>query len=190
MKILYLGPNRNKFTKFLIDSGEDIYTCEDKLKLDSKELIDIDYIISYGYRHIINNEIIDKFNGRIINLHISFLPWNRGADPNLWSFLEDTPKGVTIHYMDRGIDTGEIIVQKEVKFEAVGETLQSTYNKLSDEIETLFFHNWENIKRGSIQSIAQAPGGSFHKAKDKERFIHLLRLGWNTPVENLIGKAL
>ncbi|MCL0081308.1 hypothetical protein M1N64_03665 [Peptococcaceae bacterium] len=50
---------------------------------------------------------MDKFQGRAINLHISFLPWNRGADPNFWSFIENAPVGVSIHYLDEGIDTGD-----------------------------------------------------------------------------------
>jgi len=37
------------------------------------------------------------------------------ADPNVWSFIEKTPKGVSIHYLDAGIDTGDIIAQKLVE---------------------------------------------------------------------------
>ncbi|HUX61123.1 MAG TPA: formyltransferase family protein, partial [Ignavibacteriaceae bacterium] len=63
-------------------------------------LQDKDFIVSYGYRNIIGKPVLDKFQGRAINLHISYLPWNRGADPNLWSFFDNTPKGVTIHFLD------------------------------------------------------------------------------------------
>ncbi len=61
----------------------------------------------------------------IINLHISFLPWNRGAHPNFWSFYDDTPKGVTIHLIDEGIDTGAIIYQKEITFDRNEKTFES-----------------------------------------------------------------
>ena len=48
----------------------------------------------------------------LINLHISYLPYNRGSYPNYWSFKENTPNGVSIHHIDDGIDTGPVLVQK------------------------------------------------------------------------------
>lgn len=46
-----------------------------------------------------------------MNLHISYLPWNKGADPNFWSCIDGTPAGVTLHHIDAGVDTGDIIAQ-------------------------------------------------------------------------------
>ena len=48
---------------------------------------------------------------------MSYLPYNRGAHPNFWSFVNNTVKGVTIHEIDQGIDTGKIILQKSIKFD-------------------------------------------------------------------------
>jgi len=72
---------------------------------------------------------------RAINLHPSLLPWNRGAHSNFWSFLEDTPKGVTIHIIDEGIDTGDILLQKKIKFDQSKETLRSSYGRLQQELQ-------------------------------------------------------
>ena len=47
-----------------------------------------DLIISFGYKHIIKKEVISNSNIPIINLHISYLPWNKGAHLNFWSFNE------------------------------------------------------------------------------------------------------
>lgn len=80
--------------------------------------------ISYNYVHIIPAEVIKFMPHRIINMHISLLPWNRGCTPNIWSFWEDTPKGVTIHEMDVGLDTGPINYQKELSFDENKEFLQ------------------------------------------------------------------
>lgn len=150
-----------------------------------------DFIISYGYRHIIKEWVINRYPDKIINLHISMLPWNRGADPNFWSFIDDTPKGVSIHYVDKGIDTGDIIAQKEVFFQ--GEhTLKTSYDKLQDEIQLLFRSKWKDIKSGNIERKKQTGNGSFHKSKDKEPLLHLLPKGYDTPVAFLIesGKKL
>ena len=151
----------------------------------------IDIAVSYLFRHIIKKSSIDYLNGKIINLHISFLPWNRGADPNLWSFLENTPKGVSIHYVDEGLDTGDIIAQEGVRMDIDSETLASTYEILNSEILELFKIQWPLIMRGECSRKKQAPGGTYHCLKDKQAYMHLLSdKGWDTPIEYLLGKAL
>jgi methionyl-tRNA formyltransferase len=104
--------------------------------------------------------------GRFINLHVSLLPYNRGADPNAWSFLDDTPKGVTIHLIDAGIDTGPILLQQEVVFDEVHDTLAGSYATLHDRIRTLFCDNWAVIREGKIRAAAQTGAGTFHRTAE------------------------
>jgi len=125
----------------------------------------------------------------VINLHISLLPWNKGADPNLWSFLEDTPKGVTIHYVDRGVDTGDILAQQQVDY-LPEDTLRTSYDRLSKAIEDLFKRVWPDIRAGGLKSLPQPGGGTYHRLNDRAVFNYLLEEGWNTSVEGLVGKAL
>lgn len=188
MKILLLGPERVWLKGFLEGFGDQVIQYQDKLDENSSILNDVDFIISYGYRYIIKPDIVQKFKNRAINLHISYLPWNKGADPNLWSFLEDSPKGVTIHYIDSGLDTGDIIVQTEVPYQE-NDTLRTTYERLTQTIEQLFTEYWPLIREGKVKGIPQPKGGSYHKLKDKEKYLYLLTDGWDTPVRNLIGKA-
>lgn len=190
MKILLLGPPNQKLAIFLREDGHQILEKESPFDVQFLKNNHIDFTISYGYRHIIKSDILNYMKDRIINLHISYLPWNRGADPNLWSFLEDTPKGVTIHCMDEGIDTGDIISQKMVEFDTRTETLRTTYNKLSKEILMLFQEIWPLIVKGQIIIKRQIEEGTFHKLSDKDRFKHLFSNGWDTPVEYLRGKAI
>ncbi len=70
---------------------------DDKVTKEEVNAYAPEWIISYNYKYLIPKTIIDAVNGNVINLHISLLPYNRGAYPNVWSFLEETPKGVTIH---------------------------------------------------------------------------------------------
>ena len=152
------------------------------------------FLISYGYRYVLKKEILDLFPNRAINLHISYLPYNRGSDPNFWSFIDGTPKGVTIHYLDEGVDTGDIIVQKEVVFDSLEtETLASSYQKLHTEIQNLFFQNWESIKSQRCSRRPQVGNSTVHKEKDKEALLHLIEKdGWNTKLSVLVdyGKKL
>lgn len=105
-----------------------------------------DIIISFGYRRIVAKEIIAKLNRPIVNLHISYLPYNRGAHSNFWSFINKTQKGVAIHEIDHGIDTGNIIFRKKIKFRINNEsTFASTYKILILEIEKLFKKKYKSI---------------------------------------------
>lgn len=190
MNILSLGPYNEKLINILKEDGHQILIKESPFDVHYLKDNHIDFAVSYGYRHIIKSDLLKHMKNRIINLHISYLPWNKGADPNLWSFLEDTPKGISIHCIDEGIDTGDIISQKFLEFNESNETLRTTYNKLSEEIIILFQTTWPLIKNGQVIKKKQHTKGSFHKLLDKDRYKHLLINGWDTPVEYLRGKAL
>jgi methionyl-tRNA formyltransferase len=189
MIILYLGPYRPQIAGVLALDGSAIRHTEIRLTANSPELVGVDWIVSYGYKHIIKDDVLRRMPGRVVNLHISYLPFNRGADPNLWSFLEDTPKGVTIHQIDPGIDTGDIIAQQRVEM-ADDDTLTSSYERLSEAIETLFARIWPELIAGQVQPSRQPEGGTFHRSRDKQSFEALLTQGWETPVREFIGRAL
>lgn len=188
MRILYLGQKESNLVSYLEKAGNEVVCTMEKLSASYFENNQFDFLVSYKYRYIISNEILNLLPGRAINLHISLLPWNKGADPNLWSILEDTPKGVTIHLMDAGIDTGAILIQKEIEFDDE-DTLSSSYEKLSSCIEQLFMENWPSIASHNISATFPTETGSAHKLKDKEKFLHLLTEGWNTKIKNIKGVA-
>jgi methionyl-tRNA formyltransferase len=194
MKILFLGAPDSPVFLWLKQQGEDVHSTLDKITVDYVSENKFNFLISYGYRYVLKKEILDLFPNRAINLHISYLPYNRGSDPNFWSFIDGTPKGVTIHYLDEGVDTGDIIVQKEVVFDSLEtETLASSYQKLHTEIQNLFFQNWESIKSQRCSRRPQVGNGTVHKEKDKEALLHLIEKdGWNTKLSVLVdyGKKL
>lgn len=188
MKILYLGPKRLNFIEAFNKYNDEIIFLEEKIKLEELKELGVELIISYGYRHIISEDVIHHFKDKIINLHTSYLPWNRGAHPNFWSIIENTPKGVTIHLIDEGIDTGKIIFQQKMNF-SKGDTLKTSYEKLSMCIEHLFVDKWEYIRRGDFIALEQdLTKGSIHYAKDIGQYSALLSLGWDTPIKDLINK--
>ena len=191
MKILFLGPDNHpqrEIVLYLDKQGYEVFMQEGKLDTLRVTQEKYYFLISFGYRHIIKKDILKYFDGRAINFHISYLPWNRGADPNLWSILENTPKGVTIHQIDEGLDTGNIFCQKEIIFNE-NDTLESSYNKLNAEIVELFKVNWANIRSKKLIAKKQGDKGSYHKSADKNICMHLLKRGWKTRINKLIGKA-
>ena len=162
---------------------------KDELDAERVEKYKYDFLISFGYRYIIRDKILTRFKENALNLHISYLPWNRGSDPNLWSILQNTPKGVTIHQLESGIDKGKILYQKEILFEN-NDTLKTSYNKLMDEIVILFIANWKNIKSKKVIPIEQKGSGTYHKSSDKNSYLNLLTNGWDTELKEIEGKAI
>ena len=184
-KILFLGSEDAGLVTWLRDRGEDVFATEDKLVAQDVARQAYDFLVSYGYRHILRSDILEMFPNKAVNLHISYLPWNRGADPNLWSFIEDTPKGVSVHYLDKGIDTGDIIVQKEIHFDLTQETLATSYAKLHDAIQELFKAHWSGILNETCPRQRQSGMGTVHQMKDKAGVEYLLIDGWSTSVSKL-----
>ena len=184
-KILFLGPEDAPLIPWLEAQGEKLVHTSQRVCLQDIKGKGYTFLISYGYRYILTQDILDLFPRRAINLHISYLPWNRGADPNFWSFVENTPKGVTIHYLDRGVDTGDIIDQTRVLFHEPHETLATSYAHLHRAIQALFKVHWPRIKAGTCPWKRQEGKGSAHRVKDKDALSWLLYRGWDTPVSLL-----
>ncbi|MBA7527266.1 Linear gramicidin synthase subunit A [subsurface metagenome] len=186
MKILFLSNNEisNNLIYWLRNiAKEEIILYDKPVNIEFLKKIKPNFIISYNYKFIIKQEIINYIKNNIINLHISLLPWNKGADPNVWSFLENTPKGVTIHIIDEGIDTGPILVQKEILIDENIETLKSSYEKLHREIQKLFKNNWNNIRNKKLKPIHQNSKGSLHYKNEFKKIKDLLgSKRWDIPI--------
>lgn len=182
--ILFLSNNEvsRPLYKWLQDQKEEIVWIEEKISIDKIKEMSPSLMISYNYRYIIGEDIIDYMGDRIINLHISYLPWNRGADPNFWSFIDDSPKGVTIHILDKGLDKGDIIVQKEYFFDEDKETLATTYEYLHRKIVELFIEFWERIKSGNYIVMKQQGKGSYHSHKQFVEIVNNIDFSWNSKI--------
>lgn len=73
-----------------------------------------DLVISAHLRKILHKEIFSQASKGAINVHPSLLPKYRGLSPQHQAILHgDEESGVTIHYIDEDVDTGEIIIQKK-----------------------------------------------------------------------------
>ena len=187
MRVLILSPYPEMLHHALDMAGDTYGVDGESIDIDEAE-----FIISFGHRQIIKEPILSSFRDRIINIHPSFLPWNRGADPNFWSWFDDTPKGVTIHRIDAGIDTGNIIVQQHLNKWTEGETLKSSYYYLLGKAKGLFEDNWKNIRRDALPTRKPEPDvGSTHKKADKDVWFNQLSGGWDTPVREVrkLGKS-
>jgi methionyl-tRNA formyltransferase len=84
----------------------------DKKVIDKIIRLNPDLIICYG-ASIIKSDLINKFSGKFINIHLGLSPYYRGSGTNVWPLINCEPEyvGATFMHIDKGIDTGSIIHQ-------------------------------------------------------------------------------
>lgn len=126
---------------------------------------EFDLAVSYTYPYLLTGEVIESLHGNAVNLHNAYLPYNRGADPNLWSILKQTPRGVTLHYISEKLDGGDIIAQSLVPL-CPDMTLRSSYYELDAAAKKLFaeaflyYSYWPQLRK------KQLGAGTYHSIKD------------------------
>lgn len=184
MNILILGEKyRNKNIMEFLSKSNNIFQTEDKITLEYLKENNINFLISNGYAPIIKEPIISEYKHKIINIHPTFLPYGRGIYPLLWNLLEETPIGVTLHFIDKGIDSGEIIFQKSVTFDD-NNTLEEAYTILLNEAEKLFYDNWENILTKQYTLKYQDQLETYRSRDISEKYIDILSECWDTKIKN------
>jgi methionyl-tRNA formyltransferase len=182
MRIAILSPTPEQLMPFIDTDIDEIVLLNEKITLQFCRDNHVQFLISYNYRHIIQKDVLDYLFSNSINLHTSYLPFNRGSHPVLWSVLEDTPLGVSIHQIDQGLDTGPLLVQKRIISFNPNLTLRQLHYQVNQELIFLFSQNWENIRNGKYEPVPQNNQGAFHKKTDSDDFLSLLDKSWDTPI--------
>ena len=101
---------------------------------------DAEWIVCAGYMRIIGKTLLEAFPNKIVNIHPSLLPKYRGKDA-LGQALQAKDKilGITVHFVDDGLDTGKIIDQ--VKFEIIDDELRIEIETKLHNLEHIFYPN-------------------------------------------------
>jgi len=106
----------NQFNiKKYISSFKDSKIAEEKI-LDLLKKENIKFICLAGFMKILSKNFIKKFSGKIVNIHPSLLPKYKGLDTHIKAIQnKDKIAGCTVHFVTARLDSGKIILQKEVK---------------------------------------------------------------------------
>ena len=106
--------NQFNIKKYIL-SFKDSKIAEEKiLNLLKKE--NINFICLAGFMNVLSKNFITKFSGKIVNIHPSLLPKYKGLDTHIKAIHnEDKIAGCTVHFVTAKLDSGKIILQKEVK---------------------------------------------------------------------------
>tara|TARA_A100001011_G_scaffold350459_1_gene389782 strand:- start:2265 stop:3239 length:975 start_codon:yes stop_codon:yes gene_type:complete len=124
-EIMYKGFAYNVFN-VKKDYGIEILESEDVNGKDTIKWIEIrnpDYIFSLGCRNILKKNFLNKFSHKVLNIHTTPLPEYRGAASDSWMILNGDLGKKTFgccHYIDEGIDTGDIIATVDYYLPKVG----------------------------------------------------------------------
>tara|TARA_B110000003_G_scaffold276523_1_gene323559 strand:- start:5519 stop:6298 length:780 start_codon:yes stop_codon:yes gene_type:complete len=147
---------KTKIKKIFKLSKNKIFDWTDLSKkkyIEKLKELDLDFFICVNFPKILNQEII-SCSRNSINLHLSYLPFNRGKNPNVWSIIENTPCGATIHKIDEKIDTGKIYARKKI-LPNYTDTAETIYEKCNIVAQELFRKKWDKIKKNKIKPTKQ-----------------------------------
>lgn len=99
---------------------------------------DVSFIALAGYMRLVGETLLRSYEGRIVNIHPSLLPSFPGLDAIGQAFEAKVKlTGVTIHYVDAGMDTGQIIAQEAVRIER-NDTIETLQAKVQAVEHTLY----------------------------------------------------
>jgi methionyl-tRNA formyltransferase len=89
-------------------------------------------VLVLGGTRIIKPSILETPRRATVNSHPGLLPWLRGSASVGWALYKDMPQGATVHFIDPGIDTGDIIARRELPV-----SHRDTYESINARIATL-----------------------------------------------------
>lgn len=149
------------------DRVEIVEVITEKEDLGIIEQLEPEMVISSGLEHKVPEEIIDIPEKGIVNLHPSYLPYNRGSHPFIWPIIEDTVAGVSIHYMNEEIDEGPVIAKERVEMKP-SDTAGELRERLMQRQFELFKEEWELIRKGVRGEKQDLSMGNVHYSSELE----------------------
>ena len=141
---------------------------QDPRELERIRELDAQWAISLFFGYILKAPFLEMFPDRAVNLHPALLPYGKGAYPNVWAILDQTPAGATLHHIDAGVDTGRIVAQKDVRVE-LWDTGASLHCKLETACAELFEEEFPKLMAGTTRSVPQPAGGITRRVKDVQK---------------------
>lgn len=128
---------KHQIPVYFINPKEEEY---DKKLLETLKKEQVELVVLAGYLKILNQELIHAYRKRIINIHPSLLPKFGGKGFYGLHVHEaviaagEKESGATVHYVDAGIDTGQILIQKKVAVERE-DTPESLQKRILEQVE-------------------------------------------------------
>lgn len=142
------------------------FQSESRLHSALSHLAPFDLGVLAWWPKLVSRTTLTLSKDGFINTHPSLLPHNRGKHYNFWALVEGAPFGVTLHFVDEGIDSGDIVAQRPIAWdwEDTGQTL---YEKASVAMVELFKVTYPEVREGKVCRVPQElDKGSLHYARE------------------------
>lgn len=135
-----------------------VYTpkrIKDEDVVEQLRRIPCDVIVVAAFGQILSKEILEIPPYGCINVHASLLPRWRGAAPMQWAILEgDETTGITTMQMDEGLDTGDMLLKKEIEIRPE-ETGESLHDRLAELGSDLLLETLRLAETGELKPVPQ-----------------------------------
>jgi methionyl-tRNA formyltransferase len=124
-----------------------------------------DVIVVMAYGHILPRSVLEIPRMACLNLHASLLPRHRGAAPIQAAIVEgDRETGISVMYMDEGLDTGDVLLQKRLEI-AADETGGSLHDRLGQIAPNALREALAQLQAGTAPRIPQDPSAATYAPK-------------------------
>ena len=132
-------------SKFLSrDMFEDVMT-------QTLESWDVDFVCLAGFMRILGEDFVERWLGRMINIHPSLLPLYKGLDTHARALADGATKhGCTVHFVTPGLDEGPAILQAEVPV-LPGDTPETLAARILVEEHRIYPQGLALLARGEVQ---------------------------------------
>ena len=142
--------------------GEDFRTRE---VVDTLASLELDYILSVHFPYVIPPAVLELPRVGSLNLHPAYLPFNRGWHTPTWAILDETPYGATLHWIDEGIDTGDIALRRKIDVRP-DDTAHRLYQRVLRLEEELLREALPLLLERKLPRVPQEPGGTGHRKEE------------------------
>jgi len=141
---------------------------QDPETLERLRTLNADIGFSALFGHILKPQMLSLFPRGVVNVHPGYLPYNRGRNAQVWSIVEHTPSGATLHYMNEGVDTGPIIERLEVPVrpDDTGGSLRARLYQACVEVTR---RGWPSVVAGVPPTPQDPAEGTSHLAREIHR---------------------
>lgn len=120
-------------------------------------------IVALGGARILKPHIINSAKIGVINCHPGLLPQYRGMDPVGWAIYNGDPIGITCHFVDKGIDTGAILIKQKATWH-VGESLLGIRVRIMRDSAKVMLCAIRGLAKGSLKPKPQRGKANYHSA--------------------------
>lgn len=146
----------------------------------------VDYLLSVHFPYKFPSALLRAPAIGCLNLHPAWLPFNRGWHTPSWAIYEKTPYGATLHWIDAGIDSGDIAIRRRLDVKP-SDTAHSLYQRVLQLEQALLREALPLMMEKRLPRLPQEPGGSTH-TKRQLQAIQRLDLTRTASTEEILDR--